>query len=49
MFTIEIVDLKDRPIELETNKNKYGATVGLLLHLMKALYNTGKFLMDYPI
>ena len=45
MLTVEIVEGKVRPIELQnkiSEKNKYGATVGLLLRLTEVLYNTGK-------
>ncbi len=45
MYTIEIVEGKDRPVKLQNQTNKkseYGAIIGILLCLAKVLYNMGK-------
>ena len=43
MFNIEMVEGKDHPPQIEeTEYDKMGKTVGLLVHLCSSLFSTGK-------
>ena len=46
MFALEIVKGKDRPSEIpKPSFHHLGPTIGLLLHLTKLLYGTGKIVI----